>query len=359
MKNFIKIILSVLILGLLWASSVFAADVDRKNYQWTWSLKWTVKITDDNAWQTDSSKANTHNQKIDWKSWEDKKWWNKNRASQALFDMKWEWEEWKTTPFYDVWVHWEYWVYNFLVTIAKDMKNIVFAIVMIYFFIMVFRLLYTQKTEEEFNNFKKWLIWISVWLVVMQSAYSVAVTLSQPKVDWTLWEDLLTNVLNPIIELILFLTGFLFLGMMIYSAYRFITANGREEQINKWKNWVIYSIIWYIMVKISWTLVTTFYWNIECKDATNCRWSLNVKAWSEMIVNIVEWMNSFILVVVTIIIIYAWWLMVTSGWNEENMEKWKKWLFYALLWIFIVAASYTITIFFFSSWSWPTIKKPF
>jgi len=355
MKNFIKSILSVLILGLLWASSVFAADVDRKNYQWVWDLKGTVKITDDNVKDGDLVWPPSPNDTK--REWTDRKITPLTNMAEP---SKWgEWEDAWKNPFYGVGEVWENGIYNFLITIAKDMKNIVFAIVIIYFFIMVFRLLYTQKTEEEFNNFKKAMIWTSVWLIVMQSAYSVAVTLSQPKVDWTLWEDLLTNVLNPIIELILFLTGFLFLGMMIYSAYRFITANGREEQINKWKNWVIYSIIWYIMVKISWTLVTVFYWNIECKDATNCKWNLNVKAWSEMIVNIVEWMNSFILVVVTIIIIYAWWLMVTSGWNEENMEKWKKWLFYALLWIFIVAASYTITIFFFSSWSWPTIKKPF
>jgi hypothetical protein len=360
MKNFIKIILSVSALALIWVSSAFWADVDRKNYQWVGELKWTTKIQDDNIIR--NSNSGTPDEKggatDENREKNEKLMGTPERASDALMNMAEpsKTNKWETSSFYGVWETWEAWLYNFLVTVAKDMKNIVFAIVGIYFLIMVFRLLFTSKTEEEFGNFKKWILWPSVWLVVMQSSYSVAVTMSQPKVNWSLWEDLLTNVLNPIIELMLFFTWFLFLAMMIYSAYRFITANGREEQITKWKNWVIYSVIWYIMVKISWTLVTSFYGNIKCKDWESCKWDLNLKAWSELIINVVEWMNTFILVLVTIIIIYAWGLMLTSGWNEEKMEKGKKWLFYALLWIFIVAASYTITIFFLSTWDGSPIK---
>ncbi|MCT4617440.1 MAG: pilin [Candidatus Gracilibacteria bacterium] len=256
-------------------------------------------------------------------------------------------------------------IYNFLITVAKDMKNLVYIISSIYLLIMVLRLVFTQNSEEEFQNVKKTVIWTSVGLIVMQIAYSVAVNLYKPgvgenagQVDGQLGEVLLINIINPIAQFMLFLTGFGFVAMMVYSAYRLITARGQEDKVKKGKDGVIYAIMGYVMVKVSGAMIKSLYGDINCGKEGGCRGKVNFKEGVDIVTDIINWGNTFMLVIVTIIIIYAGGLMVTSGGNEENMEKGKKWLLYALIGMFIVSASYTITVFFLSSEVGPVIKPP-
>jgi hypothetical protein len=343
MKKFIKIIITAFIVSLsIW--SAFWAPIDRNEYQGYDSDSPATAVTDSaqggSSWGDSVGPANPNENDT---NWQDRTIAPLNKMNDKFFQTNQKWSSW---------------IYNFLVTIAKEIKNVILIIASIYFLIMVLRLIYTQKTEEEFQNTKKTIIWISVWLIIMQSAYSVAVNLYQPKVDGTLWQNVLINVINPLAQFLLFLTWFLFVWMMVYSAYRLITANGQDDKMKKWKDWVIYAIIWYIMVKISGTLIKSFYGDVNCWGWTSCKGKIDLNSWVDLITDVVNWVNTFILVVVTIIIIYAWGLMVTSSWNEEKMEQGKKWLLYALIGTFIVSASYTITIFFLST-DPKTIKPPF
>jgi hypothetical protein len=42
-----------------------------------------------------------------------------------------------------------------MIRIAKDLKNVFFFIASLYFLIIILKLLFSEKTEEEVSNFKK------------------------------------------------------------------------------------------------------------------------------------------------------------------------------------------------------------
>ena len=60
--------------------------------------------------------------------------------------------------------------WDFLVRIADSLVIIFFIIAVPYFFIIVIKLIMNENSEEEATNFKKWIIWISIWLWLMKFA---------------------------------------------------------------------------------------------------------------------------------------------------------------------------------------------
>jgi hypothetical protein len=49
---------------------------------------------------------------------------------------------------------------------------------------------------------------------------------------------------------------------------------------------------------------------------------------------------------VVLMILYAWFLVLTSWWDEEKYKKAKKIILYSWIWILILFASYLILTFF-------------
>lgn len=66
---------------------------------------------------------------------------------------------------------------NSLVEIARDLKNLFYAIATVFFLVICLKLIFSSNTEEELGKFKKGIIWITVGLIVMQLAYAFVYTL--------------------------------------------------------------------------------------------------------------------------------------------------------------------------------------
>jgi hypothetical protein len=56
-------------------------------------------------------------------------------------------------------------------------------------------------------------------------------------------------------------------------------------------------------------------------------------------------MNGFIWLIVVILIIYAWFMVLTSVWDEEKLKKAKSIIMYIAIWLFILVANYLILTF--------------
>jgi len=54
------------------------------------------------------------------------------------------------------------------------------------------------------------------------------------------------------------------------------------------------------------------------------------------------WFTMFIGFVVFIALIYSGVLMVFGGADEKQFEKWKKWVIYSMIWLFLVGFAYWI-----------------
>jgi len=250
---------------------------------------------------------------------------------------------------------WTKWIYWLMFRIAKDLKNIFFVLATLYLLIIIIRLLYSWESDEWFTKFKKWVIWTSVWIFVMQAAYAYTKTLYDKDVWQNLAFNMIDNIINPLIWMLEIFASVVFLLMAIMAFYQLITANWNEETTKKWKMTIVYAIIWFILIKLAKITVQWVYWKINCNtshwwlissDSVNCLDKANVTWFAATLLQIINWTNWFIWLVVVLMIIYAWTQALTSGWDEEKMKKAKKSIIYIAIGLVLLTMNYIILTFF-------------
>jgi len=260
------------------------------------------------------------------------------------------------------WNGWEKWIYYTLVRVARDLKNLFLILATIYFIIMVFQVMFAGKTEEAVNSFKKWIIWISLGIIIMQLAYAFTRILYDQS-GWfynqNIWGELafrlVENLINPLIKLIETIAAFFFIGIAIYAFYRLITANGDEEKANKAKKSIIEAIIGFIVIKLARSIVEAVYGTIHCNQVMNgiitlnggmCLEDAELSKFADIVVRVINWVNSLVGIIVVIMIIYAWFQIFISAGEEEKLKKAKMSLIYIVIGMFILVANYLILTFF-------------
>lgn len=281
---------------------------------------------------------------LDWSG----NWWN--QVNNRLWEIK-------TSNDFNVWNYtWEKWVYNFILNVARDLKNLFFVVATVFFLIITFKLLLSTNSEEEFWNFKKGVIWITLWLMVMQVSYFIVKTMFDKNVWQALWENILQNIIYPLISIIETWAAFFFLAVAIYAFFKMVTANWAEDKASVWKKTFAYAIVWFIVIKFARRIVESVYWKINCWtsdtwlfifQSNNCIEKANLSNFSKIIIDIINWANSFVLIITLIMIIYAWFQVLISGWKEDKLKNAKKSIIYIFIWLFILVTNYLILTFFF------------
>lgn len=247
---------------------------------------------------------------------------------------------------------WSKWIVNLLVSVAYSMKSIIFLVAWVYFLILVLKLLYTDNSEEEADNFKKWIIWITIWLIITQSAYWFVSIIFDKDIWQKLWADLIVKVINPLLWLLLTIVSFFFIWIAIYAFFKMVTSNGDEENVKIGKKSIIQAIIWFIAIKISGGLVNAIYWSVNCNNNNlslvrqNCLWNVKLSWVSDIVVTLINWMNWFVWIFVVIMIIYTWLKVLFSPWKEDVLKEAKTSIIFIIVWIVILASSYLILNFF-------------
>jgi len=250
---------------------------------------------------------------------------------------------------------WEVWIKYLLVKVAKDLKTIFYILAWIYLLVMIFRLLFTDNTEEEVDKFKKWVTWVTMWIVLMQIVYTFIYYLYDKNVTENLAYDLIDKLINPLISLLETVASFFFLAIAIYAFFRIITAAWDEEKIKTWKKSIIYAIVWFIIIKFARKIVEVTYGTLNTGCQTGfwfnfISWSCLVDAkiswFTAIIVQIINWINSFVWIIMLIMIMYAWSLVLLSAWDEDKLKKAKSIILYVILWMVLLVFNYLILTFF-------------
>jgi small-conductance mechanosensitive channel len=106
----------------------------------------------------------------------------------------------------------------------------------------------------------------------------------------------------------------------------------------------------FILVKVSAKLVYSIYWNIECTETI--LWTQQCKdtalgnpdlgATTKIIATVLQYMTWFVGIITIILIVYAWFMIVTSNWDDGKVKKWKSVIKYIIIWIVMIAASVLI-----------------
>lgn len=255
-----------------------------------------------------------------------------------------------------VWNEGEKSIVEFLYNIALDIKTVVYIISGIYFLIITLKLIVSNNTDEEISKFKKWIIWITIWIIMMQIVYFAVEILYAKQIwadlAWTLTE----NVIMPLIKVLETAASFFFLLIAIYAFYRIVTANWNDDKVKEWKMTIVYWLIWFIVIKLSKDLVYASYWKVACNSWTllwifdiwwnNCVTNNQISWIWNIIIQIINWANSFIWIIVILMIIYAWIQVLFSWWDEEKLTKAKKSIIYIVIWIALLVLNYFILTFF-------------
>jgi hypothetical protein len=249
---------------------------------------------------------------------------------------------------------WEKALYNTLIRFARDLKNLFYAIATLYFLIISLKLIFANNTEEELGNFKKWILWITVGLIIMQLAYAFTEILFDNGVSAQLGANLIENLVYPMIALIQTLAAIFFIAMAIYAFYRLVTANGNEEAIKSGKMTILYALIGFMIVRFTRAIVEAFYGRINTcvsygkvvsVDNQLCN-RVEISEWINIIITVINWLNGFVAIVVLIMIIYAWAQIMLSNGDEEKIKKGKQSIIYIAIWLAVLVMNFLILTFF-------------
>lgn len=111
-----------------------------------------------------------------------------------------------------------------MITIARDLKNVVILLAVVYLFIMVIKLIFSNGGDEDIKKWRVGIMWTSVGIVVMQIAYVLISTLFDKQVSGVTAFDFLDKIVYPFVRMLELLASFAFLAMAFYSFYIIVTA---------------------------------------------------------------------------------------------------------------------------------------
>lgn len=111
-----------------------------------------------------------------------------------------------------------------MITIARDVKNLVTLLAVVYLFIMVINIIFSNGSDEDVKKWRSGIISATLGIIVMQIAYVVVATLYDRRVIGYTAFDLLDKVVYPFVRMLELLASFVFLAMAFYAFYLIITA---------------------------------------------------------------------------------------------------------------------------------------
>ncbi len=291
----------------------------------------------------------------------DLKWDAKSGQARATYadDAKY----WFWSSFFNWGLTWEKWAQWFLFNVARDLKNVFIAVAVLYMVVLVLRLFYWQWTEDDFKKWRIWILWTTIWILLMQMSFAAVDTIFNKNIWTATAVDITANLIMPIIRLLEVVTSFIFIAMAIMAFFRIVWGGWGDDWYKKGINTIINSVIWFILVKVSAKLVTSIYWSVQCTNTLiwtqTCvdteLWKPNLPETTRIIATIIQYMTGFIWIITIILIVYAGFMIITSNWNEEKVKKWKWTVKYIIIWMILIAAS--VILFNFMLWkdlSWVT-----
>lgn len=236
-----------------------------------------------------------------------------------------------------------------MITIARDLKNVITLLAVVYLFIMVIKLIFSQGSEEDVKKWRMGIVYASIGIIVMQIAYVLISTLYDTPVNGVTAMDFLDKIVYPFIRMLELLASFAFLAMAFYAFYTIITAGGEDDKVKKGKQTIIFAIIGFLLIKVPRVLVESIYGRAACDGGLFgiCQVTApDLGATVQIMTKAINYFNGFIGLITVILIIYAGFLVLTGGGDDEKLKKAKSIIVYALIGIFLLVASYALFNFF-------------
>lgn len=209
------------------------------------------------------------------------------------------------------------------------LKNVAIWILIIMFIWAWASLMFFASNPEDVKSWLMNLLYLIIWAIILFLAL------------WLLWEwldfswftglswwtdsvvkKLENDVLLTIIGIFKALAFFVAIIMIVYYGYQMITAFDADEKLKAARTWIMNVLIALLFIKV-----------LDYVYFIALQWSFKTDA-IELVVWIAKFLWYFLWIVLVIMMIYAWYLMVTANWDEEQVWKAKniiKTIFIAVL----------------------------
>jgi hypothetical protein len=243
--------------------------------------------------------------------------------------------------------------------VAYNIKNFFILISVLFLVIGVIKLLFSSNDEEAVKKWKRNIIWTSVGIFVMQIAYSVWYTLVLQTNSSKIWSSLgwevWIQIFAPIVNILQTLAAFAFLFMAVWAFFIMVTGGGDEEKVKKAKNTIIYSIVGFLLIRIPYAIVKSFYGRPGCENTGSGAFTsvgacdikeVDLSTGIGIVGKLFTYFNTFLSVICVLLVIYVGWLVLISWGDEEKLKKAKHTILYIVLGFILLIASHAIFRFF-------------
>lgn len=243
---------------------------------------------------------------------------------------------------------------NLLMQVFKNLAIVVFIIAIIVAFISVIRLLTSDNGEEDFSKWLNTLIWSVVGLFLISISYTIIrqfetrVFVGNGFSPQTIYNATI-NIIYPLLNFMRYIAATVFFATSVYAFFRIITAGGDEEGFEQGKKIFIGSVLGFVLMLLAEPAVRLAYGGGNCGGdkvfgiSTSCTNRVfDTGGAFGLIAKIIVFLNGFLALVVLIMIMYAGFLILTGGGDEEKSETAKKTITYAIIGIIILIFSYVI-----------------
>ncbi len=233
-----------------------------------------------------------------------------------------------------------------LVNIARDAKNIFIFVAVIYLVISVLRILLSGGGEEDIKAWKNTVLWTTIGIVVMQSAFVFVDTLYNKNITGFTAMLFMDRLIYPFVNLLGMLASFAFLAMAIFAFYRIVTSAGDEEGVKSGKRTIVYALIGFLIMYLPGKLVQSIYGKASCDTPiifSVCKIEdPNLGGFIGVFTSIINYVNGFLALVIVVLILYSGFLVLTSAGDEEKIKKAKNILKYIVIGVIILVSSYIL-----------------
>ena len=255
---------------------------------------------------------------------------------------------------YTEWANWGEAVRNVMFQIFKNLAVAVFILAVILAFVSVIQLLISENGEEDFSKWMKTLVWSIAGLFLISISYTIIRQFEQrvllnPTLSARSIFDLTINIIYPILNFLRYMAATAFLLSALYAFFRIITAAGAEEWLEEGKKIFIGSVLGFVVMMFAEPIVRLAYGGGSCGSnkvfgvGVNCvNRVFDTAGAFAFIAKVIVFLNWFLALTVTIMIIYAGFLVLTGGGEEEKSDKAKNIIKYAIIGILMLLFSYVI-----------------
>lgn len=193
--------------------------------------------------------------------------------------------------------------------------RIIWVWVFLIFLIRAWAIFMLKANDEwEIKKAKMNLVYIIYWWVLFFWVIRILWTaLNLWAVQWT-QELVWTFQSRLMLQVLWFFKAFAFfmaVVMIFYYGYKMMQALDKEDKIAEARKWVINVLLALILIKV----IDFVYYIAQQSDFKSRAWELLV-SFSKVLWYVLWW-------ALLISIFYAWFLMITSRWEEESFNKWK------------------------------------